>query len=58
MYYIVGSEDVFIRPHLKPAERKESKWQEWLSSPTTGWSKGLDEETRALMEREAQVLFK
>ncbi|PHZ11183.1 uncharacterized protein RHIMIDRAFT_238626 [Rhizopus microsporus ATCC 52813] len=58
MYYIVGSEDVFIRPQPKKERERASNWEKWLSSPTTGWSKGLDEETRTLMEREAKVLFK
>lgn len=58
MYYIVGSEDVFVRPYKKPIERKETRWQEWLSSPTTGWSRHLDPESRTRMEREANELFK
>lgn len=57
MYYIVGSEDLFARPH-PPEKKRESNWQMWLSSPTTGWSKGLDQETRTLLEKEANALFK
>ncbi|OAD81320.1 hypothetical protein PHYBLDRAFT_161933 [Phycomyces blakesleeanus NRRL 1555(-)] len=61
MFYIIGSEDLFVRPNSarKPEQEKEqkdksveksisntqlSKWQNWLQSPTTGWSKDISNE--------------
>ncbi|KAI9009400.1 hypothetical protein CLU79DRAFT_775003 [Phycomyces nitens] len=72
MFYIIGSEDLFVRPN--PAEKhKDSKdkseekpisstqslkWQNWLESSTTGWSKDIDnEDDRALAESRAKQLL-
>ncbi|OAC99893.1 hypothetical protein MUCCIDRAFT_41718, partial [Mucor lusitanicus CBS 277.49] len=65
MYYIVGSEDIFVRPHNpsdKQQDDKESpstirRWDDWVESSTTGWSKGLDEATKQSMEEEARNLL-
>ncbi|GAN07470.1 sin3 protein [Mucor ambiguus] len=64
MYYIVGSEDIFVRPQnandKQQGDKKSqstSKWDEWVESSTTGWSKGLDEAKKQLMEDEARNLL-
>lgn len=63
MYYIVGSEDIFVRPHSNndnvntTSVNKSSKWNAWIESPTTGWSRNLDEQTKQSMEAEARKLF-
>ncbi|KAI8329170.1 hypothetical protein EDC96DRAFT_529731 [Choanephora cucurbitarum] len=57
MYYIVGSEDVFVRPTLHHPKPSGSQWQEWVESSTTGWSKNLDEDTKQAMEEEARKLL-
>ncbi|KAI8379519.1 uncharacterized protein BYT42DRAFT_329822 [Radiomyces spectabilis] len=64
MYYIVGSEDIFLRPHASSTLSEASKpggepapssaWRNWLESSTTGWSKGVDDDTRRTMETEAK----
>ncbi|KAL7324582.1 hypothetical protein PS15p_209760 [Mucor circinelloides] len=63
MYYIVGSEDIFVRPDNsnKQGESESpstiNKWDAWVESSTTGWSKGLDEATKQSMEDEARNLL-
>lgn len=58
MYYIVGSEDIFVRPHSNNASPSSNdKWSQWVESPTTGWSKDLDEATKNAMEEEARKLL-
>lgn len=57
MYYIVGSEDIFVRPHSNNAVHNSTQWKDWIDSPTTGWSKGLDESTKLSMETEARKLL-
>ncbi|CAO3638075.1 unnamed protein product [Mucor fragilis] len=65
MYYIVGSEDIFVRPDnandKQQGDRESpsatSKWDDWVESSTTGWSKGLDETTKQSMEDEARNLL-
>lgn len=66
MYYIVGSEDIFDRPHSnnKITEQQEQenkskskKWNDWVESPTRGWSKNIDQETKKSMEEEARKLL-
>lgn len=65
MYYIVGSEDIFVRPDNandkqqgdKGSPSAPSKWDDWVESSTTGWSKGLDETTKQSMEDEARNLL-
>lgn len=60
MYYIVGSEDIFVRPDSNKStstHKNSSKWNQWIESPTTGWSKHLDEETKKSMEEEARKLL-
>lgn len=59
MYYIVGSEDIFVRPHSNNSVglNKSSKWNAWIESPTTGWSRNLDEQTKQSMEEEARKLL-
>jgi paired amphipathic helix protein Sin3a len=55
MYYIVGSEDIFVRPHSNNASPSNNdKWNQWVESPTTGWSKDLDEATRKAVEQEVR----
>ncbi|KAI7878718.1 uncharacterized protein EV154DRAFT_524921 [Mucor mucedo] len=57
MYYIVGSEDIFVRPHSNNTVRSSRPWHQWIESPTTGWSKHLDEPTKLAMEQEARNLL-
>lgn len=58
MYYIVGSEDTFVRPHSNNTVQKTTnRWKDWIQSPTTGWSKGLDESRKQTMELEARKLL-
>jgi paired amphipathic helix protein Sin3a len=58
MYYIVGSEDIFVRPHSNNTSPSNSnKWSQWVESSTTGWSKGLDETTKKAMEEETRSLL-
>lgn len=57
MYYIVGSEDIFVRPHSNNMVTSSNKWKQWIESPTTGWSKNLDEQTKNTMEQEARELL-
>lgn len=66
MYYIVGSEDIFDRPHSnnkiteqqgQENKSKSKKWNDWVESPTTGWSKNIDQETKKSMEEEARKLL-
>lgn len=57
MYYIVGSEDIFVRPHSNNTVEPSNKWKQWIESPTTGWSKNLDERTKNTMEQEARKLL-
>lgn len=60
MYYIVGSEDIFVRPHDNNNESElptTNKWSNWIESSATGWSNGLDETTKNSMEDEARNLL-
>lgn len=57
MYYIVGSEDIFVRPHSNNTVRSSAPWHQWIESSTTGWSKHLDEQTKLVMEQEARNLL-
>jgi paired amphipathic helix protein Sin3a len=67
MYYIVSSEDIFVRPHSNnkttttessgSSASSSNKWSQWVESPTTGWSKNIDEETKKSMEEEARKLL-
>ncbi|KAG1441482.1 hypothetical protein G6F56_011461 [Rhizopus delemar] len=52
MYYVIGSEELFARPS-KTMGKKRFDWQASFS-----WSRGLDDETRVIMEKEANILFK
>ncbi|KAI9255096.1 hypothetical protein BDA99DRAFT_485496 [Phascolomyces articulosus] len=50
MYYIIGTEDAFVRPPIssgnedkdKIEEMRKSKWHEWLESRATGWAKNIE----------------
>ncbi|GAB5588318.1 hypothetical protein Unana1_03218 [Umbelopsis nana] len=61
MFYIIGSEDVFVRPHKtfqRPTSIKRSeKMQSWLESPM-GWARGLSDEDKATKLAEAEAMFK
>ncbi|KAF7722709.1 Transcriptional regulatory protein sin3 [Apophysomyces ossiformis] len=61
MYYIVGSEDIFIRPRTSRAStvnfEPSAKWTDWLESSSTGWATGLDETSKTSMEKEARKLL-
>ncbi|KAG2220934.1 hypothetical protein INT45_010687, partial [Circinella minor] len=67
MYYIIGSEDAFVRPPISEddettkekieKERKE-KWRHWLESRSTGWSKDIEsDEAYNSMESNALKLL-
>ena len=67
MYYIIGSEDAFVRPPISEddeatkekieKERKE-KWRHWLESRSTGWSKDIEsDEAYNTMESNALKLL-
>lgn len=59
MYYIIGSEDVFVRPSITPSQdsstERTKKWHNWLESRTTGWSRNIEnDDTCKTMETEAR----
>lgn len=62
MFYIIGSEDIFMRPpSFKAAEvtevQRQPKWNSWLESSTTGWCRGLSEHEKAEKEEQANRLL-
>jgi paired amphipathic helix protein Sin3a len=60
MFYIIGSEDVFVRPHNTTREsstlKQSKKVREWLES-SMGWARDLSDEVKASKQAEAEALF-
>jgi len=59
MFYIIGSEDIFMRPPSTQAStsteiQRQPKWTNWLESLETGWCRGLSEEEKAQKEEQAE----
>ncbi|KAI9284465.1 hypothetical protein BC943DRAFT_347176 [Umbelopsis sp. AD052] len=61
MFYIIGSEDVFVRPHKTSLKtdsiKRTEKFQAWLESPM-GWARDLSDDDKASKQAEAEALFK
>jgi hypothetical protein len=62
MFYIIGSEDIFMRPPSSQTTevteiQKQPKWNSWLESSTTGWCRGLSEHETAEKEEQANRLL-
>ncbi|CAO3665162.1 unnamed protein product [Umbelopsis ramanniana] len=61
MFYIIGSEDVFVRPHKTSPKtdsiKRTEKFQAWLESPM-GWARDLSDNDKASKQAEAEALFK
>lgn len=60
MFYIIGSEDVFVRPHNASPDsstlQESKKLRDWLESPM-GWARDLSDEAKASKQAEAEALF-
>ncbi|KAH8548948.1 hypothetical protein BGW37DRAFT_429996 [Umbelopsis sp. PMI_123] len=62
MFYIIGSEDIFMRPPSSQITevtevQRQPKWNSWLESSKTGWSRGLSEQEKAEKEEQANKLM-
>lgn len=61
MFYIIGSEDVFVRPHKTSPKtdsiKRTEKFQAWLESPM-GWARDLSDKDKASKQAEAEALLK
>lgn len=52
MFYIIGTEDAFVRRCEKPTPKKSSNWNNWLNNH---WSEGIQD--KSLAESEALALL-
>ncbi|KAH8550911.1 hypothetical protein BGW37DRAFT_426755 [Umbelopsis sp. PMI_123] len=61
MFYIIGSEDVFVRLHKTSQKtdtiKRREKFQAWLESPM-GWARDLSNDDKSSKQAEAEALFK
>lgn len=61
MFYIIGSEDIFMRPNSSSSQSESNhaeitrkpKWTNWLESSEKGWCRGLSDQEKAQKEEEA-----
>ncbi|CAM0137869.1 unnamed protein product [Umbelopsis sp. WA50703] len=61
MFYIIGSEDIFMRPvssssqteSSQPEITRQPKWTNWLESSEKGWCRSLSDQEKVQKEEEA-----